>query len=501
MQIWSTSRISQEEKENILAKHREVYNGYQTMQPQVSNTQPLYVQDFAKDKAGAMVNNDGTVTPYTNYRINESQVMDTCEQCGGNLTEKECMECGWKMEETNEGSVENLLKKGVKKFKEAIHGKKKDLKKPYTAEAVEKIIKHIKSAKNEEQLRSALKMFDNLMETNDDIKDVYKDRIHTAYKRKADELDFYLDKKDLKALSMNEYKTGKLDDIYDEEDLNMSDDFDYVEGGGNDYGTFEKMHHMKGIKTEATATSNAPLSYGKHYNEIDEPYDFKSNGPVGDGGTLRQKSIDEGGYTGGGNAPDFDIDFEAPGYDFETDGPREDTYTEPADDMDLDSEKVQRPFDFVSDGPEIGDVYPVNEDGECEECWEKMESAWSDQLDEVDISGAQGSQEKAEKPFAFVSTGPGKAGPYQTHSWGGEQLSSSLDEQPEDEDAYRVEDLEDDELDLDLTKFNPEDKSWEEITAFTGDDEFSHLNENQRENFEKQQEKILEMFQRFQRYN
>ena len=140
MQIWSTSRISQEEKENILAKHREVYNGYQTMQPKVSNTQPLYVQDFAKDKVGAMVNNDGTVTPYTNYRINESQVMDTCEQCGGNLTEKECMECGWKMEETKEGSVGDLLKKGVKKFKDTIHGKEKDLKRLYTADAVENII-------------------------------------------------------------------------------------------------------------------------------------------------------------------------------------------------------------------------------------------------------------------------------------------------------------------------------------------------------------------------
>ena len=118
MQIWSTSRISNEEKENILAKHREVYNGYQTMQPQTNNTQPLYVQDFAKDKAGAMVKNDGTVTPYTNYRINESHVMDTCEQCGGNLTEKECMECGWKMEgEIQELSAAELSKGQKYKFK------------------------------------------------------------------------------------------------------------------------------------------------------------------------------------------------------------------------------------------------------------------------------------------------------------------------------------------------------------------------------------------------
>ena len=129
-----------------------------------------------------------------------------------------------------------------------------------------------------------------------------------------------------------------------------------------------------------------------------------------------------------------------------------------------------------------------------------MKSAFDDdevELDEVDISGAQASQERAKKPFAFVSTGPGKAGPYQTHSWGGEQLSTSLDEQPEDEDVYRVDDSEEGELDLDLTKFNPEDKSWEEITAYTGEDEFSHLSEN----FQKQQDKILEMFERFKRFN
>ena len=454
MQIWSTSRITQEEKENILSKHREVYNGYQTMQPKVDNTQPLYVQDFAKDKVGAMVKNDGSVVPYTNYRINESHVMDTCEQCGGNLTEKECMECGWKME----GELQELGTGELSK------GKRYKYKSPTFDDEIE---------------------FDTDIEDQSGGKKMFKFKGKKAHHMMGDK-----DVENFVSLPVDEakYKTGKLDDIYDEEDLNMSDDFDYVEGGGNDYGTFEKMHHMKSIKNEATATSNAPLSYGKHYNEIDEPYNFESNGPVGDGETLRQKSLDEVGYTGGGNAPDFDIDFENPAYDFESEGPIEDTYTEPADDMDLDSDEVKKPYDFVSDGPETGDVYPV---------FEEMKSAWSEEIDEVDISGAQGSQEKAEKPYAFVSTGPGKAGPYQTHSWGGEQLSTSLDEQPEDEDAYREDDLEFGELNLDLTKFNPEDKSWEEITAFTGEDEFSNLNEQ----FQTQHDKILEMFQRFRRYN
>ncbi len=471
MQIWSTSRISQEEKENILSKHREVYNGYQTMQPKVNNTQPLYVQDFAKDKEGIMMKNDGTITPYTNYRINESHAMDTCEQCGGNLTEKECMKCGWKIERDLQELSSDELSKGKKyKFKSPT--------------------------------------FDDEVEFDTDIEDKFGGK--KMYKFKGKKAHHLMGDKDVESFVSSEvdeekYPTGKLDDIYDEEDLNMSDDFDYVEGGGNDYGTFEKMHHMKSIKNEATATSNAPLSYGKHYNEIDEPYDFRSNGPVGDGGTLRQKSLDEVGYTGGGNAPDFDVDFESPGYDFVSNGPKEDTFTVPADDIDLDEKDVKKPYDFVSDGPETGDVYPV---------FEEMKSAWAedhikelpdmgieniknDELDEVDISGAQASQDSAEKPYAFVSTGPGKAGPYQTHSWGGEQLSTSLDEQPEDEDVYREKDLDFGELDLDLVKFNPEDKSWEEITAHTGDDEFSHLGEN----FERQQEKILEMFVRIEKFN
>lgn len=420
MQFYSFSQISDSERESILSKHKEVYNGYQTLQPQVKNTQPLYVQDFAKDKTGAQVNNDGSVTSYTNYRINESHVMDTCEQCGGGLTEGECTECGWKME----GKVDEEKIKG---FDVGV-----ELQEPNEA-----------------------------------------------------------------------YKTGKLDDIYDEEDLNPSSDFDYVEGGGNDYGTFEKAHHMKTIKNEETATSNAPLSFGKHYDEIAPPYDFKSNGPVGDGGTLRQKNVYEQ-TVGGGNAPDFDVHWDEPAYDFVSDGPIEDTYSEPADDMDLDVNDVKPAYEFISNGAEGGgDVYPVNEEEQCEECWEKMESAFEDdeELDEQDVSGVQGIYGAAEKPYAFVSTGPGKAGPYQTHSWGGEELSSGFEAQSEDEDVYRVDDLEDDELDLDLTKFNPEDKSWEEITAYTGEDEFSFVNESSKEKFQTQQEKILEMIERMRRFN
>jgi hypothetical protein len=172
--------------------------------------------------------------------------------------------------------------------------------------------------------------------------------------------------------------------------------------------------------------------------------------------------LDEQGYTGGGNAPDMDL-----------------SNIEPA-------------YDFVSDGPMAGgDVYYTEgemDEEECDECWEKMESAWSEEIDEVDVSGAQGIYGAMEPAFDFDSEGPGKAGPYQ-HS----QYSEN---HGEDEDAYWEKDLEDDELDLDFEKFNPRDKSWEEITAYTGEDEFSHLDEDIVESVVNQKNKIMEMMNR-----
>jgi len=131
-------QLSAAEKSDILDQHKSLYNGYQTMQPQVSNTQPLYTYDFAGDKDGMVVNNKGEVKKYTNMGINEQvEGKEMCEQCGGRMTEGICEQCG-------SGDMEE----GV----------------------------------------------------------------------------------------------GKLDDIYDEEDLNPSAGFDYIEGPSNDVDTFEKMH-------------------------------------------------------------------------------------------------------------------------------------------------------------------------------------------------------------------------------------------------------------------
>ena len=93
--------MTPEERENILDKHKELYNGYQTLQPVGNNTKPLYTQDFANDKHGITLSNKNEVKRYTNMNINESEVKEgeTCEQCGakGVMMEGEaCEQCGYK---------------------------------------------------------------------------------------------------------------------------------------------------------------------------------------------------------------------------------------------------------------------------------------------------------------------------------------------------------------------------------------------------------------------
>jgi hypothetical protein len=96
MKQWALGLMSNDEKRNILDQHKTLYNGYKTMQPHVSNTQPLYTQDFANDKNGVTVNNKGIVKTYMNVGINEQVEKESmCSECGGMMYEGECSECGY----------------------------------------------------------------------------------------------------------------------------------------------------------------------------------------------------------------------------------------------------------------------------------------------------------------------------------------------------------------------------------------------------------------------
>jgi hypothetical protein len=264
---YGIGQLSAAEKSDILDQHRSLYNGYQTMQPQVSNTQPLYVYDPAGDKDGLVVNNKGEVKKYTNFGINEQvESKSMCEQCGGQMTEGICEQCG----------------------------------------------------------------------TNEEI----------------------------------EEGTGKLDDIYKERDLNLSHgDFDYVEGGGNDYGTFEGMH--KNLYKEDDVIDDTGFEDQEYETDV----------------------LDEQ----GGNADDMNVDSVEPAYDFDSNGPL--------------------------------DVYPVNEyDDEEEVKYERMESAFSEEIDEVDVSGSQGIYGDMDPAYDFDSDGPGIAGPYQRFSYNEDEDMDSSEE-------------------------------------------------------------------------
>jgi hypothetical protein len=395
-------QLSATEKQDILDQHKSLYNGYQTMQPQVSNTQPLYVYDFAGDKDGMVVNNKGEVKKYTNMGINEQyEKAGVCEQCGGTMREDVCEQCGGKME----GEVEE----GV----------------------------------------------------------------------------------------------GKLDDIYDEEDLGNAE-FDYVQGGGNKYGTFEKMHKNLYKEDEYEDDDNEQDDEDEYEDDDNEQDDVVGSENMQiDSSEMYEQFMDEQGYTGGGNTP-MDLNIE-PAYNFQSDGPDEVYPTEgemeeqaPEDMIRykrrgivydnllsfIDYEKTQWDMcnDF-SDEFEYADniissaidnfFAETGQDSETDEFFDKlhdickdwfgedlisgyyeecggqeeekeedfmfMESAFADEIDEVDVSGSQGIYGEMDPPYDFDSEGPGKAGPYQRTSYNEEEI-----------DEMEVEDEEEFEIDEDL---------------------------------------------------
>jgi predicted RNA-binding Zn-ribbon protein involved in translation (DUF1610 family) len=445
-------QLSATEKTDILDQHRSLYNGYKTMQPQVSNTQPLTVYDFAGDKEGLVVNNRGEVKKYTNMGINE-QVEEVCDECGSmEMSEAECSECGGMM---------------------------------YEGECSE-----------------------------------------CGWKGEIGE------------------ETGHLDDIYNVRDLNLKKgDIDYVEGGGNDYGTFEGMH--KGLYKEQDEFVNYEDNFEDPDNEDDavvgsddmqidssEMYEDETDDKPYEKGVRGMKASRTratfeptpketeilsklfGEY--GDDIPpivirylrklprkvftkrlmDLNLIDKSSLHKLEEQGGN-------SDDMDVDD--VEPAYDFESNGPMAGgDVYPVNEYDEDMEIqdYESMESAFSDEIDEVDISGSQGVYGDMDPAFDFDSEGPGKAGPYQEFSYEGE-----TDEQFLPAHAWkkmkRQQDAKDKGEDFDNDEFDPSDyegldamSSWEDIKSHFGDTDWSEIDEDLQESFQTQKDKIMEMMNR-----
>ena len=413
-------QLSASEKQDILNQHKSLYNGYQTMQPQVSNTQPLYVYDDISDKNGFVVNNKGEVKKYTNMGINEQvETKEVCDECGSMIMDGMCTECNYGHME--EGMGETCECGG------------------------------------------------------------------TMYEGVCNEC----------GSGYMEEETGHLDDIYDEEDLNPSAGFDYIEGSSNNVDTFEKMHKnlYEDDDFEDYESSYTEDGVDDPDNEDDGFEDMNASevtdGELDELGThelVKGKKYkynhplypdefefgDEHKYETGNNMYSFrsgEKGYAIPGkhvedYVSDLDDEEEDIMFEyDADDMDVSD--VEPAYDFESNGP--GDVYPVNEDDmygyDPEKMYEfdEMESAWAEEEleEQPDISGVQGIYGDMERAYDFDSDGPGKGGPYQEFSY-----ESELDE---------------------------------EFTST--EDDFEEVDEDLKESFLIQKNKITEMFNRFNRYN
>ena len=292
--------------------------------------------------------------------------------------------------------------------------------------------------------------------------------------------------------------------LYKEDDYDSSD-WESAEPSGTEDGVDDPENEDDGDEDiNASEVTDSEMEKGKKYKyktpsfedelEYEDEFKdklgssapmFKFKGKNASGHMLSKKDIERfltAMDEESGLADYLDTD-DQPSYNFKSGGPEEfgdDTYSEKADDMDLDDEEVGQAFDFESEGPGMGSAYPVNE-------YDEMESAFADEIDEVDISGVQGIYGAMDPAYDFDSEGPGKAGPYQEFSY-----------ESEDKDG---DDYEEDELKVDFDKFDPRKKSWEEIKAHTGDNEWSEIDEDLQESFINQKNKITEMFNRFNKYN
>jgi hypothetical protein len=416
-------QLSASEKQDILNQHKSVYNGYQTMQPQVSNTQPLYVYDAAGDKEGFVVNNKGEVKKYTNMGINEQvEIKEVCDDCGAMIMDGMCTECNYGHME--EGMGETCECGG------------------------------------------------------------------TMYEGMCNEC----------GSGYMEEETGHLDDIYNQEDLNPTAGFDYIQGSSNDVDTFEGMH-KKLYKEDDSDFQDYESSYTQ--DGVDDP-DNEDDGfedinasEVTDG-ELDEINIEDliKGKKYKYNHPlrsdefEFDSEHKYPEgenmYGFKSGktgyaipGKQVKDYVTHLDDEefgsieeqggnvdDMDDDDVQPAYNFDSNGP--GDVYPVNEFEDDVKEYEQMESAWAEdeleegdiygdaEFNEIDVSGVQGIYGAMDRAYDFDSEGPGKAGPYQEFSY-----ESELDEE----------------------------------------EKFEEVDEDLKESFLTQKNKIMEMFNRFNKYN
>jgi len=296
--------MTPEERESILDKHKHIYNGYQALQPNIPNPQPLYVQDYANDKEGITVSNKGDVMSYRNMNINESVEEDKMCECGGMVYEGECTECGkaYKKYDVDIYDVEDLNPKNKFDYvegKELEEVKVDDLstdksykmKFPSFDGGDDKEEKEVKF-KGKVKFKDGKPMYqfvskDDISgamlgaDDDDDISDIYPlDELESNYDFKAPAYQF---------------KSDGPADAYDEDDKN---DFSYGRAfsdmGDSDDWTDERI--LMSLRRD-TAPKKAPgtdTSIDMDLDDVKEPYNFYSGGPGKSIGVYEEDDLDEG---------------------------------------------------------------------------------------------------------------------------------------------------------------------------------------------------------------
>lgn len=90
-------KITDEEQKDILSKHRELYNGYLSMQQKVEPKR-ISTYDDISDKQGFTLKNSDLVNENTG---------GMCSECGGRMYEGECSECGTMYEGWDTEDIDN----------------------------------------------------------------------------------------------------------------------------------------------------------------------------------------------------------------------------------------------------------------------------------------------------------------------------------------------------------------------------------------------------------
>jgi hypothetical protein len=257
MRLYSVGQLSNSEKSDILSKHSSVYNGYRTMQPKVSNQQPLYVQDFANDKNGITVNGSGEVSSYNNKIYMKEQW--------------EALAADAIASELGAAEMAPAIELGLNSSSGFIDDFRSPTSSHYNDGEVDEISVH--DLKKGKKYKYKSPSFEDDIEFEDEI-DYPQGEKHFSFKGDKSRSHLMGDKHIEDFVShMDDTDEG----IYDVEDINPRNKFDYTDESEMDEDHIELYEPMESAFADELdeVTGPSPL-----YSEVDFPaYNFKSEGP------------------------------------------------------------------------------------------------------------------------------------------------------------------------------------------------------------------------------